>query len=387
MDATIGGVSGTYIRRDTSGPGGELLFWGAVRYLNDAGHLYEYHPGAKVADVLELPTVDLDPTQGTLELDLRPRFAAVDEVPAAGAVETWIVDVDGNLFELTYAGDDTPSYVRLRNNGIAVATIATRHVAGERLRLQVHWGGRPTRPHLECNGWAMMGGAAWVAPTPAAMMQIGSRAAGDRQVFARHRLVRVYSERRAYHERVVSLGDSISYEPYGSGDRSWNRRFGLACQQRGYILVRGVLGDTLALMGARFVAEVVDQDATSVVVLGGVNDLAAGRTLAQMQGDAAAIYAAAAAAGVRCVACTILPFKGSAAWNAAREIIRDGFNAWLLAGPTNVDQVVDTAAALADPLDEEKLLAAYDSGDHVHPSNAGGDALADAIRTAFPEFT
>ena len=41
--------------------------------------------------------------------------------------------------------------------------------------------------------------------------------------------------------------------------------------------------------------------------------------------------------------------------------------------------VVDFAAALADPDDAHRLAPGYDSGDGVHPNDAGAAALADAI--------
>jgi lysophospholipase L1-like esterase len=40
---------------------------------------------------------------------------------------------------------------------------------------------------------------------------------------------------------------------------------------------------------------------------------------------------------------------------------------------------MDFAAAVADPSDPAKLRPAIDSGDHLHPNDAGGQAIADAI--------
>ncbi|MFF5211169.1 SGNH/GDSL hydrolase family protein [Streptosporangium sp. NPDC000396] len=41
--------------------------------------------------------------------------------------------------------------------------------------------------------------------------------------------------------------------------------------------------------------------------------------------------------------------------------------------------MVDFGKALADPADPERLNPAYDSGDHVHPNDAGYRAMADAV--------
>jgi lysophospholipase L1-like esterase len=43
------------------------------------------------------------------------------------------------------------------------------------------------------------------------------------------------------------------------------------------------------------------------------------------------------------------------------------------------DGVIDFAAAVADPANPSALLPAYDSGDHLHPNDAGGQAMADAV--------
>ena len=43
------------------------------------------------------------------------------------------------------------------------------------------------------------------------------------------------------------------------------------------------------------------------------------------------------------------------------------------------DAVVDFDAATRDPAAPTKLRAAYDSGDHIHPNDAGNKAMAEAI--------
>lgn len=41
--------------------------------------------------------------------------------------------------------------------------------------------------------------------------------------------------------------------------------------------------------------------------------------------------------------------------------------------------MVDFAAATAAPDDPGTLLPAYDSGDHLHPNDAGTEAMANAV--------
>ncbi|GAA3289838.1 hypothetical protein GCM10020295_02700 [Streptomyces cinereospinus] len=53
-------------------------------------------------------------------------------------------------------------------------------------------------------------------------------------------------------------------------------------------------------------------------------------------------------------------------------------NAWIR-GSGVFDAVVDFDAAVRDPADPQRMLARYDSGDHLHPNDAGFQAMADAV--------
>ena len=62
-----------------------------------------------------------------------------------------------------------------------------------------------------------------------------------------------------------------------------------------------------------------------------------------------------------------------------REQTRVDVNHWIMTSHA-FDGVIDFAAAVADPANPSALLAAYDSGDHLHPDDdAGGQAMADAV--------
>jgi lysophospholipase L1-like esterase len=43
------------------------------------------------------------------------------------------------------------------------------------------------------------------------------------------------------------------------------------------------------------------------------------------------------------------------------------------------DAVIDFDAALRDPTDQQRLNPRYDSGDHLHPNDAGMWAMARAV--------
>ncbi len=84
------------------------------------------------------------------------------------------------------------------------------------------------------------------------------------------------------------------------------------------------------------------------------------------------------ARGVRIFGATLLPFKGAGYYTAAREGTREAVNAWIR-GSGAFDGVLDFDTIMADPADPLALRPAYDSGDGLHPSDAGYQAIAAAI--------
>jgi len=75
---------------------------------------------------------------------------------------------------------------------------------------------------------------------------------------------------------------------------------------------------------------------------------------------------------------TILPFQGFKGWTERGEVVRRVANRWILESHV-FDGVIDFSSALADPTNSARLAAQYDSGDHLHPSSAGHEAMARAI--------
>ncbi|MEI5998852.1 SGNH/GDSL hydrolase family protein [Paraburkholderia bengalensis] len=87
------------------------------------------------------------------------------------------------------------------------------------------------------------------------------------------------------------------------------------------------------------------------------------------------VIAAAHGRGMRIVGATLTP----AALPPQREALRAEVNQWIKTSRA-FDGVVDFDAALRDPADPVRLRRAFDSGDHIHPSDAGYAAMADAIQ-------
>jgi lysophospholipase L1-like esterase len=78
--------------------------------------------------------------------------------------------------------------------------------------------------------------------------------------------------------------------------------------------------------------------------------------------------------GVHVFGATITP----ASLPPQRESIRLAVNQWIRTAGA-FDGVVDFDAALRDPAEPERLQRGFDSGDHIHPSDAGYAAMAEAI--------
>ncbi|MFG1623361.1 GDSL-type esterase/lipase family protein [Kribbella sp. NPDC049227] len=98
------------------------------------------------------------------------------------------------------------------------------------------------------------------------------------------------------------------------------------------------------------------------------------------------MIAAAHARGVRIVGGTITPFKADYMQPdqfARAEAIRDQVNHWIRTSG-EYDAVADFARAVADPADPQRINPAYDSGDHLHPDDAGYEALAVVASEALP---
>ena len=84
-------------------------------------------------------------------------------------------------------------------------------------------------------------------------------------------------------------------------------------------------------------------------------------------------------AGLRIHGATILPCQGADNFfTPDNERKRQRINEWIRTSGA-YDAVLDFDAATRDPAAPLRLLPAYDSGDHLHPSDKGMAAMADAV--------
>jgi lysophospholipase L1-like esterase len=82
--------------------------------------------------------------------------------------------------------------------------------------------------------------------------------------------------------------------------------------------------------------------------------------------------------GIRVIGCTLTPYGGAGYQRDTGEAVRSAVNEFIRTSKA-FDAVVDFEAATRDPQSPKKLRAEFDPGDHLHPNDAGYQAMADAI--------
>ena len=82
--------------------------------------------------------------------------------------------------------------------------------------------------------------------------------------------------------------------------------------------------------------------------------------------------------GIKVVGCTLLPYEGAAYYSEKGEVIRQAVNQWIRTGGA-FDAVIDFDGVTRNPDAPKQMRADYDSGDHLHPNDAGYKAMADSI--------
>lgn len=125
--------------------------------------------------------------------------------------------------------------------------------------------------------------------------------------------------------------------------------------------------------------------ATHVIVLEGVNDLGMSRTAPPTAESLIAGYrqliARSHAHGLKIVGATILPYGGAAYFAAPGEAERQKINAWIRTA-REFDGVIDFDLATRDPAKPDHMRADLQSGDWLHPNDAGYRAMGEAVDLA-----
>lgn len=80
---------------------------------------------------------------------------------------------------------------------------------------------------------------------------------------------------------------------------------------------------------------------------------------------------------------TLTPYQGASYWTPSGEAEREQINAFIRTPNNGCDGIVDQDTATHDPANPTQFLPTYDSGDHLHPNDAGYAAIANAVKLTF----
>jgi lysophospholipase L1-like esterase len=138
---------------------------------------------------------------------------------------------------------------------------------------------------------------------------------------------------------------------------------------------------------------------THIVLLEGINDIAFPgaklgdqyladandiRSPEDLIGAYLQLIARAHAHGVKLIGATLTPFEGveiPSYYSESKEATRQAVNKWIRTSHS-FDGVIDSDAVLRDPEHPSRLSPKFASEDHLHPNDAGYQAMADAIDLA-----
>ncbi|MFJ2256897.1 SGNH/GDSL hydrolase family protein [Streptomyces sp. NPDC087844] len=201
---------------------------------------------------------------------------------------------------------------------------------------------------------------------------------------------------------VVVLGDSITDGERSTRDanRRWPDLLADRLRQQSAVPRHGVLNQGISanrVVTDRYVGDGVSTDtggvsalhrldrdvlaqtsARTVVVFQGINDVRWGASAEQVVDGLREVAERAHGRGLRVLAATIVPCEGEARCTAAVDAERTAVNRWIRSG-TGFDGVLDFDAVLRDPGHPARMSSGYDSGDHLHPGDAGLAALAESV--------
>jgi len=198
---------------------------------------------------------------------------------------------------------------------------------------------------------------------------------------------------------VVTFGDSITDGARSTADTNnrWPDQLArrLAARKGPAVAVLNagisgnrVLGDGAGVSAlARFDRDVLMQTGvTHVVVLEGINDIGIARNNPSPSADDLIaghkqLIDRAHARGLKIYGATLTPYEGAAYYTPEGEAKRQALNKWIRSSGA-YDGVIDFDMITRDPAAPTKFLPAYDSGDHLHPGDAGYKAMGDAVDLA-----
>ena len=134
---------------------------------------------------------------------------------------------------------------------------------------------------------------------------------------------------------------------------------------------------------ARFDRDVLAQPGvTHVIVMEGINDIgAANAAVEELIAAHKQMIDRAHERGLKIYGATLTPYEGAAYYTPEGETKRKALNQWIRTSGA-YDAVIDFEAVVRDPAAPTKIKAEFDSGDHLHPNDAGYKAMGESIDVA-----
>ncbi|HEX4007181.1 MAG TPA: SGNH/GDSL hydrolase family protein [Acidobacteriaceae bacterium] len=391
--------AGPPVARAQARPDGWIATWGASQQIPEPQNAL---PAAALTDATVREVFHLSAGGGTLRVHLSNAFGiaplhfsavhiARPTGPATGAIDP------ASDQALSFAGSPevtVPAGAEFISDPIDFPVAALSDVA-----VTFYLSAAPTRetshPGSRATTWYVHGNQVATATL-----------AGASQVDHWFQISEIDVEAGKHAGTVVALGDSIT-DGHGSttnGNDRWTDVLARQLQASGKtrnigVSNQGIGGNHLLTDGlgpsvlARFDRDVLAPAGVRwVIVFEGVNDLGGLARAGEVPAaDHAALVARVLAAyqqvidrahahGLLVYGATITPYTGSDYYHPGplSEADRQAVNAWIRAAG-HFDAVIDFDAVVRDPEKPDRLLPAYDCGDHLHPSPAGYKAMGEAI--------
>ncbi|HEX4309583.1 MAG TPA: SGNH/GDSL hydrolase family protein [Acidobacteriaceae bacterium] len=200
---------------------------------------------------------------------------------------------------------------------------------------------------------------------------------------------------------VVTFGDSITDGAYATDNMNhrWSdylavRLHNNAATANLSVLNEGIGGNCVLITCiapnalARFDRDVLGQAGVRyVIVLESINDIGQLHepnhpdytlTAQDLEMGLSQIVARAHEHGIKVFGATLTPYKGAGYFTEQGEQIREAVNTWILTSHV-FDAAIDFDKATRDPANPLVYSSAADSGDHLHPKDAGYSSMADSI--------
>lgn len=292
-----------------------------------------------------------------------------------------VVTFDGNASPVIPAGAPVVSDPVALKTGPLAKVVVSIYVPGDTLSLSVHALGVATAQVVPGNQ------AAAATPPP-----------GGTTSMMRTLLTGIDVTGGRATATIVTIGDSITDGAQSTRDTDsrWPdvlaERLTKAGKTGFAVANAGISGNRLLNTGsgpaalARFDRDVLSVPGIRyVVILEGINDIGSAtrsKTTLPMVADITGAYrqmiARAHDRGVKVIGATVLPYKGAGYYGAEGDAVRTAVNSWIRT-PGNFDGVIDFDKAVADKADPLRMAKAYDSGDALHPSDAGYRAMGEAV--------